>query len=427
MKKFKKTLTILLAVSILILSNVPAVSAEAAFTDVKTTDWYYTYVNRLVETQITSGIGDNRFGPNNTLTRAEFVTFLDKATGHGQEENGFIFPDTETHWAKGWISAAVTANIIDKMTGFNPDKAITRQEAAEMLCRALNLKEDAAMVTPYADLKDWPGYSNTAYKEYLMLGSIYDNKRYFYPSSTLKRSEAAAVIVNLLDYKADPASYKARKKVDVDKQNQEMYSDAHRYAEWQKSVQGIPAELLSNTKGLYKPSIYESYKYLRDETDYFKTYCKFYNMTQADFEKELVRVGSTYANAYNNANYKKIDIFENTLKSVSDPGFILNYMQDKINIIKNRTVVSKGEFLTSTGLIYYAANKELKLRGTAKYIYSSPTSQEALNSEIVGATKKPSKLGVWYEQDFDITFAFRNAGVKVTGMRSVSDIRISVN
>jgi hypothetical protein len=206
-KTIKRSLAIILAISVLTISNViPVSSASTSFTDVKTTSWYYSYVNKLIELKITSGIGNNKYGPDNSVTRAEFVTFLCKVTGHAQVD-GYTFTDTKNHWSNKWISAAVTANIIDKGAKFNPNKAITRQEAVEMLCRSLLLQENIKMQTPYTDIKTNSGSSNTAYNEYLMRGSVTNGKRFFYPSSNIKRSEVAAVIVNAYNYKTDKTAY----------------------------------------------------------------------------------------------------------------------------------------------------------------------------------------------------------------------------
>ena len=55
----------------------PKVDAtESAFTDVKTTDYFFAPIAWAVENEITQGIGDGKFGPNDTCTRAQVVTFL---------------------------------------------------------------------------------------------------------------------------------------------------------------------------------------------------------------------------------------------------------------------------------------------------------------------------------------------------------------
>lgn len=427
MRNLKEALSILLAVAIVSLANISAIAEVAAFSDVANNAWYYGYVNRLVSLKITAGIGNNKYGPNNSVTRAEFVTFLCKANGLIQTE-GYIFTDTQKHWSSKWLSTAVAANFIDKNTAFYPNKAITRQEAVEMLCRSINLEESTAITSPYLDIKSDIGYSNKAFEEYLMLGSVVNGQRYFYPLNNIKRSEVAAVIVNLIDYKVDAENYKAAKVVELEQKEQqasEEKAEAERYAAWKESVKDISPELLNNTQGLYKGSVYESYKYLIDQSGYLSGWGKDYGMTDEEFADEIVRVGSKYINAYANANYKDLKSFENTLKSVLESNAINNYLQIQINSIKINTLVSEGKFITSKGLIVYTENCSLALRGTIKYKYSSPTSFNVLNSEIVGSTNRPSKLNVWYEQDYQISFYPEKNGIKTTRMDKISQIRLS--
>lgn len=60
----------------------PAVEkAENPFGDVAEGDWYYTPVLWAVENGITAGLTADTFGVNNTCTREQFVTFLYKAVG----------------------------------------------------------------------------------------------------------------------------------------------------------------------------------------------------------------------------------------------------------------------------------------------------------------------------------------------------------
>ena len=52
---------------------------ENPFTDVAENKYYYSAVLWAVENGITGGIAPDKFGPNNTCTRAQIVTFLYKA------------------------------------------------------------------------------------------------------------------------------------------------------------------------------------------------------------------------------------------------------------------------------------------------------------------------------------------------------------
>ena len=59
--------------------NSPSASTVSSFTDVPSDAFYYNAVNWAVENGITSGVGNNRFAPNDTCTRGQVVTFLYRA------------------------------------------------------------------------------------------------------------------------------------------------------------------------------------------------------------------------------------------------------------------------------------------------------------------------------------------------------------
>lgn len=425
MKKIKKIISFIVLVAILASTGINAPVSAEGFNDVKKSDWYYNHVTKLITLQITSGYTDGTYRPNNSVTRAEFVTFLCKSTGLVQID-GYTYSDTKNSWAKKWISTAVDNNIIDKGDNFNPNKAITRQEAVEMLCRALNLLEDVSMKSPFADTTANLGYSNTAYKEFLMVGSLKDGKRYFYPNTDLKRSEVAAIIVNLVDYKANTESYKAAKKAELEQKLEQENKEIADYKAWQESVKGIPEELLSNTKGLYYDSYYESNKALYEETNALANWGIDYGMTADQMADELVRVGTINASAFANENYKNTDAFIKAMKEVYNIYDIDTYLIQKLMYINDNTIVTEGKFLTNTGmLVYTSGSKTITLRGTMLYRYLSPTSQKVLNKEIVSNTGKPSVIGVWYEQDFEVNFYLRNEGAKCDSMNPISKIRLA--
>lgn len=423
MKNYKKIISFIALVAILASTGISSPVSAEGFNDIKKSDWYYNHVTKLITMQITSGYTDGTFRPNSSVTRAEFVTFLCKSTGLVQID-GYTYSDTKNSWAKKWISAAVNNNIIDKVANFNPNKAITRQEAVEMLCRSLNLPEDVSMRSPFADTTANLGYSNTAYKEFLMVGSLKDGKRYFYPTSDLKRSEVAAIIVNLVDYRPNPESYKAAKKAELEQKLEQENKEIADYKAWQESVKGISVELLSNTKGLYYDSYYESNKALYGANTFLENWGIGYEMTSDQLANEMVRVAKIYVNAFLNMNYKDLDSFTNDIKQVKYAYEYNNYLPKWHKYMEDNTLVSQGNFITSTGMLIYTDAKTMVLRGTIRYKYSSPTSNDLLNSEFVSDTKKPSKLDTWYERDVEVNILSLNAGLKCESFRNISEIRI---
>lgn len=52
---------------------------KAEFGDVLADSYYANAVDWAVENGVTNGIGDGLFGPNNSCTRAQIVTFLYRA------------------------------------------------------------------------------------------------------------------------------------------------------------------------------------------------------------------------------------------------------------------------------------------------------------------------------------------------------------
>ncbi|MBR4880353.1 MAG: S-layer homology domain-containing protein, partial [Clostridia bacterium] len=46
------------------------------FEDVKSTHWYYGVVAWAYETELTSGVSDTKFGPNQAITRAQIARFM---------------------------------------------------------------------------------------------------------------------------------------------------------------------------------------------------------------------------------------------------------------------------------------------------------------------------------------------------------------
>ena len=51
-------------------------AAATTFTDVPTTYWGYYYIDRAATEGLVSGIGDNQYGPEQTLSNAQFVTMI---------------------------------------------------------------------------------------------------------------------------------------------------------------------------------------------------------------------------------------------------------------------------------------------------------------------------------------------------------------
>lgn len=109
------------------------------FTDVKPSDYYYKAVLWAVENNITSGIGNGKFGPGNSCTRGQSVTFIWRAVGSPNSATGNSFTDVATgsyyEKAVNWAVANGITSGTSK-TAFSPSKTCTRGQIVTFLYRA---------------------------------------------------------------------------------------------------------------------------------------------------------------------------------------------------------------------------------------------------------------------------------------------------
>lgn len=100
-------------------------------------------INAVADSNIISGYNDGSFKPNNNVTRAEFVTMLDRAgiLKNAKRTSTTTFSDVENHWAKKSIEYVSSLGIIagkgDNL--FCPDVGITPQEILIILDRIVDV------------------------------------------------------------------------------------------------------------------------------------------------------------------------------------------------------------------------------------------------------------------------------------------------
>ena len=72
--------SLFLALVLLLSLAVPAAAAGTMpFTDVKESDWFYSYVKTMYDNELVSGTTPTTFSPNDRCNRAQIVTFIYRA------------------------------------------------------------------------------------------------------------------------------------------------------------------------------------------------------------------------------------------------------------------------------------------------------------------------------------------------------------
>ena len=116
----------------------PEPKSMSSFSDVSVDSYYAKAVAWAVENGITTGTGDGKFSPDATCTRAQSVTFLFRAIGKlvdSKAEFSDVLTDSYYANAVAWaVENGVTNGIGDGL--FGPDNSCTRAQIVTFLFRA---------------------------------------------------------------------------------------------------------------------------------------------------------------------------------------------------------------------------------------------------------------------------------------------------
>ena len=173
---WKRLLILLLSLTMIITLMPPSVFAEndsstditdstnTSFSDVKSSDYFYSPVNWAVQNEITKGTTSTTFSPDQGCTRAQAITFLWRLSGRliVSTENNFDDVKDSDYYAEA-VNWAVSRSITKGTGGhkFDPDAICTRAQIVTFLAR---FKE----VSPYAEYPD-SGFSDV---NVLMISSV---------------------------------------------------------------------------------------------------------------------------------------------------------------------------------------------------------------------------------------------------------------
>lgn len=181
---------------------VTALAAGSGYTDIPADNWSLGVVNAARDHGLMQGTGDGVFGFGTTITRAEFITVLDRMFGWET-----VTPDTpafsdvtKDQWYYPNVETALAHHVIDRTGTFAPNAPITREEMAVMLVRGLGYGTLAQSVAsfgmPFTDVTGNAGYIGIASDIGMTMGT---SATTFAPSQTAKREEAAAMLVRVYE------------------------------------------------------------------------------------------------------------------------------------------------------------------------------------------------------------------------------------
>ncbi|MBW5447653.1 hypothetical protein GE107_16470 [Cohnella sp. CFH 77786] len=138
----KKFITFIISLTLLFPVALTKNEVHAAgFPDIQN-HWAKKYILTALDKGIVSGYPDNSFQPNKAVSRAEAAAMLNKITKLKPDSAAppNVFPELETHWSKEAVRNLAALGVIlpgDYAKGFRPDEKITRFEVMKWLALGL--------------------------------------------------------------------------------------------------------------------------------------------------------------------------------------------------------------------------------------------------------------------------------------------------
>ncbi|MNO65850.1 Endo-1,4-beta-xylanase A precursor [compost metagenome] len=121
-------------------------------------------------------------------------------------ENKTSFADVQKHWAKTFVELAAAKGLVDGIGGdkYGPNQPVTRAEFAVMLVRALGQGSPSGSTSPYDDVKsgDWYFEEIIKAKELGLLDFVHDES--FKPDRPLTREEMSSMLAKVVEFEKLP-------------------------------------------------------------------------------------------------------------------------------------------------------------------------------------------------------------------------------
>ena len=138
-------------------------STISGYSDVSAGDWYNNAVSTLSNMGVIGGYPDGTFGPNDTISRAEFVAIATRFFDYTARYEGAFSDVSSAAWYADYIQAGVELGLVAGYPDgtFDPDGAISRAEACAIVNRVLGRVPHADYLLGWSVMVVWEDNQNT--------------------------------------------------------------------------------------------------------------------------------------------------------------------------------------------------------------------------------------------------------------------------
>ncbi len=215
----KRMISLILSLTLLLSLSVPTFAAapttQPHFTDVPTSHWAYTQIERAYSDGVIAGTAGNAanytgvFSPSGTLTEAQFVTIMTRAFFNEELEAAKKAVGSNAKWYAAAQKVAEDKHLLTFVQG-KMDAPITRYDMAAIMTNIMSAKEfsgrpDATKIEEtfdkIADFKSIPNSYQISVASVFAMGLIAgtDSKGTFSGASYMNRAQAAVVYGRMKD------------------------------------------------------------------------------------------------------------------------------------------------------------------------------------------------------------------------------------
>jgi len=188
--------------------------------------WAERYISRAYNLDIINGYTGGKFMPDKAVTRAEFVSMVNKALDLDTSASSDLADVSPGQWYYDDVSEAVTATYASGYSDntFRPNSPISRQEAAVMLSRILPSYKEKGSLKNYRDSRLVAAWATGAMEKMTgrkYMGAYNDGR--IHPADPLTRAQTAKILCDILDNetfvrkdtRVEEADTKLTEKIDV--------------------------------------------------------------------------------------------------------------------------------------------------------------------------------------------------------------------
>lgn len=202
MKKRLISLFLSLAILLTLLPTTVFAANQFTYSDVASTAWYYDAVDYVSREGIMSGVGNNVFSPDTTLTRAQLCQILYNIEKTPYTGTGSFSDVSGNAWYSNAVNWAATQGIVNG-TGnglFSPDNPVSREQMVTILYRYATYKNYnlSALVSlsDYSDINLLSSWAEEAMQWAVSEGVISGTTATtIAPQGTATRAQAATMLM----------------------------------------------------------------------------------------------------------------------------------------------------------------------------------------------------------------------------------------